>query len=330
LADRAAAIAAFLAGTPWRDAGHRPLAGDASARRYLRLSRPGQTAVLMDAPHAGIDETCAFCRIAAHLGRLGLSAPEILRVDPALGLILMGDLGDGLFSRLAEAQPETETALCIAAADLLAALHAHPAPDWLPAYDAPRMAAQAALVLESYAPATEPDRRRFETLVRAACERLAPGTPVLMLRDFHAGNLVWLPGRRGVAQVGLLDFQDAMAGHPAYDLVSLLQDARRDVPPAAADAATARYLALSGADPAAFADATAVLGAVRQLRILGVFARLAREAGKPGYLAHMPRVWRHLTANLANPGLADLAEAVAELVPEPTPGRLEALRCPSR
>ncbi len=323
--DRRAEIAAFLAGANWPDARRQPLAGDASARRYVRLCREEGSAVLMDAPPGSDAETAAFLSIARHLRDRGLSAPEILAADPARGLVLMEDLGDALFARLVGQSPVLETRLYAAAADLLAALHRQPPPEGLPVHDAACLGTQATLVLESYAPAPEVARRELAAAVTDACRRLAPGGPVLELRDFHAGNLIWLPARAGVARVGLLDFQDAMAGHPAYDLVSLLRDARRDVGPAAAAAATDRYLAATGADAQWLADACAALGAARQLRILGVFAGLARSRGKAGYLRHMPRVWRHLQGDLAHPGLAELRTVVAHWVPEPTPARLEAL-----
>lgn len=322
-AERGQRIAAFIAAAGWGAARREPLAGDASARVYTRLHRDGMTAVLMDAPPPG-EDVRPFLRIARHLAGLGLSPPEVLAADREAGLLLLADLGDALFSRLIDADPAAAAPLYAAAADMLAALHRHPPPADLPAYAGPLLGAQAALVLESYAPAPEA-RDDFAAAVAEACARLAPGAPVLMLRDLHAENLIWLPQRAGVARVGLLDFQDAMAGHPAYDLVSLLQDARRDVPPALTAATTARYLAATGQAPEAFAAATAALGALRQLRILGVFARLAR-AGKPGYLRHMPRVWDHLQACLAHPELAGLRRLVDRLVPPPTPDRLEALR----
>lgn len=326
-AERDAAIDGFLAAAGWGTAARAPLAGDASARRYLRLSGAEGTAVLMDADPAAGETVGPFLRIGAYLASLGFSAPAVRAADPAVGLVLLEDLGDGLFARLATADPAAALPLYAAAADLLAALHAHPPPAGLPDYAGAILGEQAALVLESYAadPAARDD---LAGAVRAACTRLAPGAPVLMLRDFHAENLFWLPGRSGVARVGLIDFQDAMAGHPAYDLVSLLQDARRDVDPALAAAVTARYCTATGTAPKDFAAACAALGALRQLRILGVFARLAR-AGKPRYLVHMPRVWAHLQASLAHPELGALRRLVARLVPPPTPARLEALRCPT-
>ena len=318
MAEREAQIAGFLQASGWGGAAARPLAGDASARRYLRLRLGDRGAVLMDAPPASGEDIRPFLRIGAHLRGLGLSAPEVLAADPALGLALIEDLGDGLYARLAEADPAAEPPLYAAAADLLAALHDHPPPAELPAYAGPILGAQAALVVESYAPRPEA-AEDLAAAVTEACDRLAPGASVLMLRDFHAENLFWLPARAGVARVGLIDFQDAMAGHPAYDLVSLLQDARRDVAPETARATAARYAAATGETPEALAAAMAALGALRQLRILGVFARLAAR-GRPEYLRFQPRVWRHLQAALAHPDLADLRALVTRLLhPPPTP-----------
>ncbi len=324
-AERRAVRRGFLAAAGWGTAAAAPLAGDASARSYLRLTASdGRTAVLMDADPATGEAVAPFLRIARHLAALGFSAPEILAADPAAGFVLLEDLGDALLARLAEKDPAAAAHLYAAAADLLAALHAHPAPADLPAYAGAVLGEQAALVLEAYAPAPAA-RDDLAATVTEVCDRLAGGAAVLMLRDFHAENLFWLPARPGVARIGLIDFQDAMAGHPAYDLISLLQDARRDVPPGLAATVAARYCVSTGTEPAGFAAACAALGALRQLRILGVFARLAR-AGKPRYLAHMPRVWRHLQTNLAHPELGGLRVLVDRLVPAPTPDRLEALR----
>jgi hypothetical protein len=154
---------------------------------------------------------------------------------------------------------------------------------------------------------------RVEPLVAIALD----GPPVPVLRDYHAENLIWLPDRRGHARVGLLDYQDLLIGHPAYDLVSLLQDARRDVPPALAEAMTARYLARTGRDPEGVGHALRALGAQRNLKILGLFVRLAQRDGKSGYLRHLPRVWAHLARDLAHPDLAPLAAWVARHVPPP-------------
>lgn len=337
--ERAARAAAFLAAAGWGGAERAALSGDASPRRYLRLRRGGATAVLMDADPATGQDVRPFLAMARHLAALGFSAPAILAVEEAEGFLLLEDLGDDLFARLAARTPALEPELYAAATDLLVALHRHPPPRGLAAYDAGVMGDLAALALEWYAagatgapvPGGHPARAELADCVAALLAGLAPGAEVLVLRDYHAENLLWLPGRAGTARVGLLDFQDARAGHRGYDLVSLLQDARRDVAPALARAMEARYAAATGQEPAAFAAACAALGAQRNLRILGVFARLSLLHGKPQYVALIPRVWRHLAADLAHPALAPLARLAERLLPAPEPARLATLvaRCGS-
>ncbi len=333
---REEAAAAFLDAAGWGAAARAPLAGDASRRRYERLTgADGARAVLMDAPPEQGEDVRPFLRVARHLGALGLSPPAILAADPERGLALIEDLGDSLYARVVEHAPQSEPALYEAATDLLAALHAHPPPDGTPDYGPPEMADRARLAALWYRPGLagrSPDARdaeaadALERAVRAALEAHAPGRPVLVLRDYHAENLLWLPGRAGVARVGLLDFQDAAAGHPAYDLVSLVQDARRDVPVALHDAMIARYAAATGADAAGLRSACAVLGAQRALRILGVFARLSLRDGKTGYAALMPRTWDLLQRDLAHPACAELREAVAQTLPAPDAAGLTRIR----
>jgi aminoglycoside/choline kinase family phosphotransferase len=321
---REAAIAEFLAAAGWGAASRAPLAGDASPRRYERLTRGTGTAVLMDAPpDRGIDPR-PFLAMTGWLRGLGLSAPEILAADPDDGLVLLEDLGDDLFVRVCARTPAAEPELYAAATDLLARLHAEPAPDVIdgwepPPYDQAFLEFEARILTDWYLPEEGRAEREAEltALVGALAAPVLAAPPVAVLRDYHAENLVWLPGRAGLARVGLLDYQDMRRGHPAYDLVSLLEDARRDVAPDLRAAMTARYLERSGAEPAAFAYAAHYLSAQRNLKILGIFARLARRDGKPGYLAHLPRVWDHLMRDLAHPTLAPLRDWVAAHVPAP-------------
>jgi len=337
---RDAARARFLAAAGWGGAAAHPLAGDASARRYLRLVRDGggggETAVLMDAPPEGGEDTGPFRAIAAHLRSLGLSAPAILAADAEAGFLLLEDLGDGLFARLAAGDAAREHALYAAAVDLLAGLHRHPPPAGLSRLDPATLGPMTGLAFTVYgpaagaaaAPAAAPDAAAEIAREAAA---LGPAPEVLVLRDFHAENLLWLPGRAGPARVGLLDFQDAVTGHPAYDLVSLLDDARRDVPPALRAAMLARYAAAAHWAPApdGLAAAAALLSAQRNLRIMGVFARLCLQAGKARYVDLMPRVWAHLGRALASPGLEPLRTIVETALPPPddaTRARLKA-RC---
>lgn len=327
---RAEQTRAFLAAAGWGAAARTPLAGDASARSYVRLARaaggPGR-AMLMDLPPASGLRAEPFLAVTAWLRGLGFSAPEVYAADPDLGLALLEDLGDGLFLRLA-GDPAREATLYAAAVDLLAALQAAPppaaTPDWAPPpYDRAVLMREMRLVHEWYLPAatgapTPPTlAAEFDGLAEGIVAIAAAEPPTAVLRDYHAENLLWLPERAGHARVGLLDYQDLLIGTPAYDLVSLLGDARRDVAPTLAAAMTARYLARTGRDATGFARAAAALGAQRNLKILGLFVRLARRDGKAGYLRHLPRVWGHLKRDLAHPDLAALAAFVAAHVPPP-------------
>lgn len=330
MADRAAAAAAFLAGAGWSAAARRPLAGDASARRYERLSLAGRSTVLMDAPPGRGEDVTRFTRMARWLSARGFSAPAILAEDAAAGFLLLEDLGDALFARLAAADPAQELPLYAAATDVLVELHRHAPPDFVLPLDGPALADLVRLTPDWYLPgigaAPNPAAGELPGLIAALHDRLADDPPVPALRDFHAENLIWLPQRQGSARVGLLDFQDAVAAHPAYDLVSLLQDARRDVPEALEAAMIARYCARNRLDQSRFSAAYALLGAQRGLRILGVFARLSMHFGKPHYVDLIPRVWRAIRHDLAHPALAELAACTAAALPAPTPERLQRIK----
>lgn len=324
--NRAALAQAFVAGVGWGDAALLPLAGDASARRYFRLTRPDTSAVLMDAPPGQADSPASFVTIAHHLLGLGLSAPQILAQDLTQGFLLLEDLGDGLFARLIPNDPATEATLYAAATDVLVHLQRHPAPDALPDLAPVAWAEAATLALTCYRFAitgTHADPSAFIATLTTLLARHADQPRVLILRDYHAENLLWLPSRDGQRRVGLLDFQLGQMGQAGYDLVSLLQDARRDVPAPIEAAMTRRFITATGTTVTGFAAAYAVLGAQRALRILGVFARLGVSCGKPGYLRLIPRVWGQLQHNLAHPALAPLAAICQDLLPAPTPARLE-------
>jgi len=316
---------AFLAVAGWGDALRRPLAGDASDRRYERLIRGTERAVLMDAPPGIGDPVAPFIAVARHLRALGLSAPAIHAEDVARGFLLLEDLGDALFAREVARDASLEGPLYAVAVDVLAHLQAQTLPTGLPDPSAANWAEAAAFAFDWYRFAitgTRIDTTAFCQTMTAALRHAADGPRVMILRDYHAENLLWLPDRHGLARVGLLDFQLAQGGQPGYDLVSLLQDARRDVSRTTEEAMIGRFARATGRDPQTFAASYAVLGAQRALRILGIFARLCLVGGKPGYVAMIPRVWSHLQRNLGHPGLAALAEACGPL-PRPTP---EALR----
>ena len=299
----------FLDAQGWAGIEPTPLAGDASFRKYFRLTDGARRAVLMDAPPTH-EDVRAFAKLAGHLRGLGLSAPHVEAIDTHAGFLLLEDLGDETFTR-ALAAGGSEAVLYAAATDVLIALHAHPAQSHVdcPDYDQAVLDREAALLIDWFLP--EWSARGLDAEARAAYfaawHRVYPLTAIggkaLVLRDFHVDNLIRLP-REGVAACGLLDFQDALIGPPAYDLASLIGDARRDVSPEIARACVERYLAArSGLDARAFEAALAVLSAQRNAKIVGIFVRLFRRDGKPQYLKHLDRVWRLLDCDLAHPAL---------------------------
>jgi len=323
---------ALIAQTPWASANRAPLAGDASNRRYERLTDPdsGRTAVLMDAPPEKGEDVQPFVRVAEYLRKVGLSAPEIYAEDAQFGFLLLEDLGDDLFARVLERDPALERSLYEAATDVL--IHLHDAPSLsLPSYDPALMTELAALAFTKYAQGVQGHHdtdalARFESRFSDVLHRETSGSKVVIQRDYHAENLIWLPDRDGVKRVGLLDFQCAMLGHPAYDLVSLLQDVRRTVPAGIEMQMINRYVAASGMDDHDFRTAYSVLGAQRNLRILGVFARLATEYGKPHYVDLIPITWAHLMRDLEHPSLVAVADLLRDALPPPTEENLSKLR----
>lgn len=326
---RMQARAAFLAAAGWGTAERRHLAGDASARTYERVALGGARAVLMDAPPGCGDDAGDFLRIGAHLAALGLSSPAVLAQDLVQGFLLLEDLGDDLFATVVERDPAAEPALYAAAAEVLVALQRAPAPQGLPDPGAADWAASAGLAVTVYARAATGRDAGAGPLVaalEAALRAGADGPRVLILRDYHVGNLLWLPERQGLARVGLLDFQLGQMGQPGYDLVSLVQDARRDVSPLAEAAALAAFARGRGVTEPEMAGAMAALGALRALRILGVFARLCVAGGKAQYLVHLPRVWAQLARNLAHPALAALAQECRAVLPAPSTEVIERIR----
>jgi aminoglycoside/choline kinase family phosphotransferase len=329
--DRQATIDRFLTDTGWANAARKQVAGDASNRKYDRLSKPdGTTAILMDAPPETGEDVRPFVTIADHLRKSGLSTPAIYHQDPDAGLLLIEDFGDALFADLMAADPSKEIPLYQAAADVLIHLGDAETPslqvcdtDWLSTMIEP--------VFEWYTPDTNAQSRSsFTAHFSPLALRANTGKQVLILRDYHAQNLLLLPERTGIARVGLLDFQDAMIGHPAYDLVSILQDARRDVSPEVESEIIRYMLAQIDADPAEFRTVYAILGLQRNLRILGIFARLCLRDGKASYVDLIPRVWAYIQRNLAHPELAPLKSDLNQLLPTPTPLFLEHMNslCP--
>jgi tRNA threonylcarbamoyl adenosine modification protein YjeE len=351
-AERIALIRSFLDESGIGGAHRFRMQGDASTRIFERLTLSDQTAVLMNAPHRPdgppvrdgkpysaiahlAEDIVPYVAFAAGLRDLGLSAPEILHADLDQGLIVMEDFGD---ERLVGGDPPAPIeARYVAAVDLLAALHGRHLPDMLPVtsqldyrlppYDMDAFLIEAELLLDWYlvaagAVVTQAARTAF---VGAWREALLPaiGAPsTWVLRDYHSPNLLWLPQRDDIARIGLLDFQDALIGPAAYDVASLLQDARVDVPETMEMALLGRYVRARLNDNGEFdtSDFTrlyATLAAQRATKILGIFARLDRRDGKPQYLRHMPRLWNYLQRSLAHPALASLKAWYAANVPAP-------------
>ena len=313
---------AFLAGTDWRGAHMTALTGDASFRRYFRLAGGPSPALLMDAPPPQ-EDVAPFVRVARHLCSLGFSAPAVHAEDPAHGFLVIEDFGDATFTRRL-AEGADEDALYRLAADTLIALHRHAgaASINVPPYDAAALQREADLLIDWFLPAVTgaPAPQAVAEEYRAVWRGLYPladtAPPTLVLRDYHVDNLMELPGREGTAACGLLDFQDALVGSPAYDLVSLVADARRDIRPTLRDAIVERYLAAFPAlDRADFLAAAAMLSAQRNCKIIGIFTRLMARDGKPVYLQHIPRVWRLLESDLAHPALAPVRAWLDDAIP---------------
>jgi aminoglycoside/choline kinase family phosphotransferase len=313
--ERAEREHAFLRAHGWNTAAITRLPGDASFRRYSRLTRNGTTAMLMDAPPPQENVT-PFLTVARLLHAARLSVPQILAADVADGFLLLEDFGDATFTRVLATEPDAEGALYRLAIDVLIHLHQQPPAlfqNTLPPYDRERLLTEVSLFHDWAIPETlrsPPLRAAWLGIWEDLLAPVADSRAVLVHRDYHIDNLMRLPGRAGVAQCGLLDFQDALAGHPAYDVISLLQDARRDLAPALVEEMFTRYVvAFPALDPVAFRAACRILGTQRAFKIIGIFHRLHRRDGKPQYLRHLPRVWNLIRQNLAEgPELAPLAD----------------------
>ena len=294
----------FLAANGWADAAIHPLAGDASFRRYFRLTRGSDSAMLMHAPPPHEDPR-PFLHVARWLTEEGLRAPKILARDAASGWVLIEDFGDDRMREALEADPSREQAIYAEAIDTLVTLHRKPAGPF-DAYDMEVYRREVDLFIDWYCPllGLKVDQAAWQAAWQAVLEplldRQKPG--VTVLRDYHAENIMLLSG----GGQGLIDFQDALVGHPAYDLVSLLQDARRDVSPALEDEMLDRYRQAAAPHPEFVAD-YARLGAQRNTKIVGIFARLWKRDDKARYLAYIPRVWDALERDLAHPALEPVA-----------------------
>ncbi|NDV02802.1 aminoglycoside phosphotransferase family protein [Pseudoroseicyclus tamaricis] len=308
----AEAVEAWRQETPFADWAATPLPGDASTRRYWRLSRRGETALLMVAPPGLLPP---FLSMAAHLRLLGLAAPEVHEVEEEAGLAIIEDLGPETLAARLSRKPRVEGKATALVADLLAFL-ARTAPPPLPALGPAEGAAQLEPLFRHYG-AAPPEAA--EALREGLSHRLTEIGCVpdrLSLRDFHAENLIWRGEESGLRKLGLIDFQDAVLAPRAYDLASWLTDARRDAAPGLAEEVTARFARALEVPERQVAAEAAALGLMRSLRILGIFARLAQE-GRRRYLGYVPRVYDHIELALTHPAVAPLAPLVRAAAPPP-------------
>ncbi len=328
-AARAATRAAFVQAAGWGAAEVEFLAGDASARRYFRLKRDSETAVLMDADPPTL---APYLAMTDWLAARSFDVPKIVAADDEAGLALIEDFGDAQIARVIEADPAQAGPLYERIAALLARLAGHPPAPGVKRLDGAEMALQVGMFADWY-----PEAVGADADAKAAADAIAPVIarlhhalcsdlpPVTGLRDFHAENIILTPDNR----LGLLDFQDAVAVHPAYDLASVLHDARRAIPEDVEQAAIVRFLADTGFEEDRFRAAFALLSVQRNLRIMGIFTRLCISEGKPRYLAFMPHVWSLITRALAAPELNELAVLVAR-IPPPDSARVERIAAQCR
>ena len=313
----------FIDAAGWAGARIDALPGDASFRRYFRLHAPTGTAMLMDAPPPQ-EDVRPFQKVAGILHRIGLSAPEIHAADLETGFLLLEDLGDATYTRLI-AGGHGEGELYQLATDTLVTLHQRFAAaehEPVPPYDDAAFLREAALLPDWFLPEitgeATPEPVRVDYLARwqAVLPQAREVRQSLVLRDYHIDNLMLLEDRPGVKACGLLDFQDALIGPVTYDLVSLIEDARRDVSPATTTAVLDRYLgAHPETDRESFERSLAILAAQRHAKVIGIFCRLMRRDGKPVYLRHLPRLWRMLEHRLAHPALAGVRDWIDAYVP---------------
>jgi aminoglycoside/choline kinase family phosphotransferase len=362
MTERNEEMQAFLSGAGWGGAELHPLAGDASTRRYVRASLNGRKAMVMDQPQAAETPACppgatseqrramgynAIARlVGADVGRFvatadflrarGLSAPQIYAADTKYGFALIEDLGDGLYADVLTDGGD-ENALYGTAIDALARIHVETAPTVLSpdkplhVYDEVALVAETDLMTQWFMPvalgrgASDAEIAEHRALWLEVLEPVLASPSVFVHRDYHAQNLILLPERQGIARAGMIDFQDAVAGAHSYDLISLVEDARRDVTPALAEAMTVRYLDVMRAqgrrlDEDAYRGEMAVMAAQRNAKIAGIFARLYKRDGKPRYLSYLPRVWGYLNRDLEHPALARLKAWYERVIPREARG----------
>jgi aminoglycoside/choline kinase family phosphotransferase len=326
---------AFLTRAGWHGATRSMLAADASFRRYERVTHHDAIAVLMDAPPPW-EDVQPFMNITRQLADFGLSVPHILAADRDAGFLLLEDLGDASFTRLLKSHPARELETYAMATQALVAMakqsvaHATHLSATLKPYDGAIYLREAALLVEWFMPQVvgmekaQALRAEYLDIWRGILAATPLQRNCLVHRDYHADNLFWLANRTGHAAVGMLDYQDALLGDAAYDLASLLEDARRDVGAVTVESCMAEYVRALGEDADLFATRYAVLAAQRNAKIIGIFMRLCVRDGKAHYLDYLPRVWGHFMRDVAHPALAPMRAFVETHVPSAARGRIEA------
>lgn len=328
---RSLAMNAFLTGHDWKPEHRTLLADDASFRSYDRLTNGDRRAVLMNAPPPQ-EDVRPFIHIARHLKRIGLRSPDIYASDVDLGFLLLEDFGDDTYTRLLSSSPNREQSLYELAVDVLIYLHTLPVsemvPDNLDVYSLDFYLTETRIFTEWYLPHVlgqnlPPEAAvSYQAVWHELFEFVLSQSRCLVLRDYHVDNLVLLGGASGTNACGLLDFQGALLGARSYDLMSLLEDARRDVSEQLVDHLKARYyaafaeLSTPGPERDAFEASYAILGAGRHAKVIGIFTRLCFRDAKPDYLVHIPRVWKLLERSLGHPMLQALADWFDTYVPK--------------
>ncbi len=320
MTDRMLISAQFLKRYGWGDAKRSPLADDASFRRYERLTRGGDSAVLMDAPPE-FEDVRPFMAVTQYLQKAGLAAPKVMASDEDNGFLLLEDMGNDLFACVMVDDPAQEKPLYQLAVNGLVHLHRAAPPTDIPSYDANLLLTELSLFTDWYLPAlrgqalSDQERYEFLQLWQDILPHVTQNLNCLALRDYHAENLMLRSGQAGLAKLGLLDFQDATIGHKAYDLVSLLQDARRDVSPDLEQEILDDYIKATGTDGQKFRLAYAILGVQRNAKIIGIFTRLCMRDGKAAYLDKIPRVWALLARNFVHPVLSPVKVWMDDHIP---------------
>ena len=313
-------IERFLRHHGWDDAKTEKITSDASNRKYTRLFKKQNTSILMDSDPTTNESIENFIYFTNQLRKQKFSAPKIYGQDICNGLLLLEDLGSDSFANILKSKPHLENHIYQEAINQLIEIRKNKIPRLTRKYDLKILLQEAVLFSEWY---LSPLRASYESshllkILRVTLQETLKQDTTLVLRDYHAENLMWLPDRRNNRRVGLLDYQDALAGNPAYDIASLLKDARREVPKKLQEELIKYFLKKTNLDHAVFSRDYSILSAQRNLKIIGIFSRLSIRDNKSGYLDLIPRVWKNLQDDLEHPSLNELSEFIKSNSPQPT------------